>query len=166
MNSDGSKDARSLIKTQEMCVSREPVASPQTSQSASSYRNTITKPSDTYIAPHFHESFNKLAMNEINRTSGRTLCRAVPSHHTDRSSSNSERTSRAIVPAGPTRGKTASRSCVVDIRKNLAVRNFFLQVAAEHPRACLNGMSWYPAVGNREIPSGNRHLIVGEGPES
>ena len=85
-------------------------------------------------------------MNEINRTSGRTLGRAVPSKRTDRFLSNSERTSQAIVPAGPTRSETALRSRVVDIRKNLAVRNFFLQVAAEHARACLNWMSWNPAV--------------------
>ena len=71
------------------------------------------------------------------------------------------------MPAGPIRGKTALRSRVVDIRKNLAVRNFFLQVAAEHPRACMNGMSWNPAISQQWIPSGNCHLIVGdgEGPE-
>ena len=84
--------------------------------------------------------FNQIAiaaMNEINRTSGRMLDRAVPSQRTDRSSNSSQQKSRAIVPAGSTRGETALRSRVVDIRKNLAVRNFFLQVAAEHRRACL-----------------------------
>ena len=40
MNSDGSKDAPSRTKTQELCIPREPVAPLQTSQSASSYRNT------------------------------------------------------------------------------------------------------------------------------
>ena len=69
------------------------------------------------------------------------------------------------MPAGPTRGETALRSCVVDIRKNFAVRHFFLQVAAEHPRACLNGMSLTPAISNQAIPSGYRHLIVGDGGE-
>ena len=101
-------------------------------------------------------------MNEINRTSGRMLGRGVPSQRTDHSLSNSERTSRAIVPAGPTRGETALRSRVVDIRKNLAVRNFFLQVAAEHPRACLNGVNWNPAISNQATPSGNLHLILGD----
>ena len=96
------------------------------------------------MAPQFQESFNQIAraaMNEINRTSGRTLGRAVPSQHTDRFLSNSERTSRAIVPAGPKRGETALRSRVVDIRKNPAVGKLFLQVAAEHPPACRNGVS-------------------------
>ena len=101
-------------------------------------------------------------MDEISRTSGRTLGRVVPFQCLDRSSSNSERTTRAIVPAIPTRGETALRSRVVDVRKNRAVRNFFLQVAAEHPRACLNGISWNPAISNQTIPSGGRHLIVGD----
>ena len=165
MNSDGSKDASSRTKTQELRIPRELVAPPQTSQSASSHRNTLPDPSDTYMAPQFQESFNQLAratMNQINRTSGRTLGKDVPSQRTDCSLSNSERTSRAIVPASPTRGKTALRSHVVDIRKNLAFRNFFVQVAAEHPRACLNGISRNPAVSDQAIPSGNRHLIVGD----
>ena len=51
---------------------------------------------------------------------------------------------------------------VVDIRQFLAVCNFFLQMASEHPRACLNGMSWNPAISNQAISSGSRHLIVGD----
>ena len=66
------------------------------------------------------------------------------------------------MPTGPARGETALRSRVVDIRKNLAVRNLFLQVAAEHPRACLNGMSWNPAISNQTIPLGSRHLVDGD----
>ena len=72
------------------------------------------------------------------------------------------------MPAGPIRVETALRTRVVDIRKNLAVRNFFLQVASEHPRAYLNGMSRSPAISHKAIPSGNCHLIVGDdemGPE-
>ena len=49
-----------------------------------------------------------------------------------------------------------------DIRKNLTVRNQFVQVAAEHPRACLNGMGWNPAISNQAIPSGSRHLVIGD----
>ena len=165
MNSDESKDAPSRTETQELYIDREPVAPPQTSQSASSYRTTILDPSDTYMAPQFQESFNqiaKAAMNEIIRTSGRTLASAVTSQRTDRFSSNSERTSRAIVTAGPTRGETALRYRVVDVRKHLAVRSFLLQVAAEHPRTCLNEMSRNPAISNQAIPSGSRHLIVGD----
>ena len=59
MYSDGSKDASSRTKTQEPCIPREPVASPQTSQSASSHRNTIPDPSGTYRSPQFHESLNQ-----------------------------------------------------------------------------------------------------------
>ena len=77
--------------------------------------------------------------------------RVVPYQCKNCSSSNSERASQAIVPAGPTRGKTTLRSRVVDIRKNFGVRNFFLQVGAEHPRACLNGVSR-----NQTIPSGSQ----------
>ena len=51
---------------------------------------------------------------------------------------------------------------MIDIRKNLAVRNQFVQVATEHPRACLNGMSWNPAISSQAIPSGSRHLVIGD----
>ena len=116
-----------------------------------------------YLALQFQESFDQLAratMDEINRTSGRTLGRVVPSQCPDHYLSSSERKTRAKVPTGPTRGETTLRSRVVDVRKNLAVRNLFLQVAAEHPRACVNGMSWNPAISNQAIPPGSRHLIV------
>ena len=63
--------------------------------------------------------------------------------------------SRAMVPTGPARGETALRSRVVDVRKNI-----FLQVAAEHPRACLNGMSRNHAISNQAIPQKKRHLVV------
>ena len=66
------------------------------------------------------------------------------------------------MPAGPARSETALRSRVVDIRRNLAFRNFFLQVAAQHPRACLNGMRWISAISNQAIPSGSRHLAIAD----
>ena len=50
----------------------------------------------------------------------------------------------------------------MDIRKNLTVRNQFVQVAAEDPRACLNGRGWIPAISNQAIPLGSRHLVVGD----
>ena len=37
-----------------------------------------------------------------------------------------------------------------------------MQVAAEHPGACMNGMSCNPAISNQAILSENRHLIVGD----
>ena len=101
-------------------------------------------------------------MNGINRTTGRTLGRVVPSQRLVRSSSSSVRIPRAIVPTGTTQGGTTQKSRVVDIRKTLTVRNQFVQVAAEHPRACLNGMGWNPAISNQAIPTGSRHLVVGD----
>ena len=101
-------------------------------------------------------------MNEINRTNSRTLGRVVPSQRLDRSSCSSERIPRTIIPTGTAHGGTIQRSLLVDIRKDLTVRNQLVQVVAEHPRACLNGMGWNPAIGNQAIPSGSRHLVVGD----
>ena len=162
-SSEGSRDTLPRTKAQELCNPREPGAPQQIPQSTLSSRNTIPDPSDTYLAPQFQESFNQVAratMDEINRTSDRTPVRFVPPQRPDRSLCNSGRTSRAIAPMGPTRGDTALRSRVVDVRKNLTVRNIFLQVAAKHPRACLNGMSCNSAIRNQAIPPGSRHLVV------
>ena len=101
-------------------------------------------------------------MNEINRATGRTLGRFVPSQRLDRSSSGSERIPRAIVPTGTTHGGTIQKSRVVEVRKNLTVRDQFVQVAAEYPRACLNGMGWNLAISNQANPPGSRHLVVGD----
>ena len=101
-------------------------------------------------------------MNEINSTTGRTLGRVVPSQRPNRSSSNSERIPRAIVPTVTAHGGTIRKPRVVDIRKNLTVLNQFVQVAAEHPRACLNGMGRNPAISNQAIPPGSRHLVLGD----
>ena len=165
MNSSAeSRDTRPSTKAQELCAPREPEAPQRTSQSAPNPRNTIPDPSDTYLAPQFHESVNQVArtaMNEINRTTGRRLGRVVPSQRLACSSSSSERISRAIVPTGTTHGGTTQKARIVDIRKKLTVRNQFVQVAAEHPRACLNGMGWNPATSNQAIPPGSRHLVVG-----
>ena len=96
-------------------------------------------------------------MDEINRTTGRTLGKVFPSQRFDHSSSSSsERAPRTVVPAGTAHDRTIQRSRVVDIRKNLTVRNQFVQVATEHPRACLSGM------GNQAISSGSRHLVIGD----
>ena len=142
-SSEGSKDTRPRMTAQEQCAPREPEAPQQTSQSAPNPRNTIRDPSDTYLAPQFQESFNQVAraaMIEINSTTGRTLGRVGPSQRLGRSSSSSERIPRTIVPTGTAHGGTTQKSRLVDIRKNVTVRNQFVQVAAEHPRARLNGM--------------------------
>ena len=120
MNWDEFKDTQSRMKSQELCVSREPVAPPQALQPAASSRNTIPDPSDTYMAPQFQETIEQVArarMDEINQTSGRTLGRVVSSQRMDCSSSNSERTSQAIVPTDPIRGMTTLKLRVVDTSK-------------------------------------------------
>ena len=176
-SSEGSSnDTRPGTTAQELCLSRgtevldlrasrEPEAPQQTRLSASSQRFTIPDPSDTYLAPQFQEPFNQVAratMEEINRTTGRTLGRIVPSQRRDQSSNSSERAPHTIVPSGTAHGRTYQKSRVVDIRKNLMTRHQFMQVAAEHPRACLNDMSWNPATSDQVIPPGSRHLIIGE----
>ena len=88
--------------------------------------------------------------------------KVVPSQRFDHSSSSSERAPRTVVLTRTAHDGTIQRSRVIDIRKNLAVRNQFVQVATEHPRACLNGMSWNPAISNQAIPSGSRHLVIGD----
>ena len=164
-SSEVSRNTRPRTKAQELCTTREPKAPQQISQSALNPRKTIPDPSNTYLAPQFQESFNQVAraaMHEIKRTTNRTLCRVVPSQRLDRSASSSERTPRTIVSKGTAHGGTIQKSRVVDIRKNLTVRNQFVQVAAEHPRACLNGMGWNPAISNQAIPPGSRHLVIGD----
>ena len=175
-SSEGSNDTRPGTTAQELCVSRGPEvldlhasrgpeAPQQTRPSASSQMFTIPDPSDTYLAPQFQESFNQVAratMDEINRTTGRTLGRIVPSQRRDQSSNSSERAPHTIVPSGTAHGKTYQKSRVVDIRKNLMTRHQFTHVAAEHPRACLNDMSWNPATSDQIIPPGSRHLIIGD----
>ena len=134
-SSDGSRDTRLRAKAQALCAPREPAAPQQTSHYAPNPRNTIPDPSDTYLAPQFQESFNQVAraaMNEINRTTGRTLGRVVPSQRFDRSSSSSERTPRTVVPAGTAHDGTIQRSRVVDIRKNLSVLNQFEVARSEY----------------------------------
>ena len=163
--SEGSRNTLPRTKAQELCAPRELGVPQQTSHSAPNPRNTIPDPSDTYLAPQFQESFNQVAraaMNDINRTTGRRLGRVVPSQRLDRSSSSSDRIPRAIVQTGTAHGGTIQKSRVVDNRKNLTIRNQFVLVTAEHPRACLNGMGWNPAISNQAIPSGNRHLVLGD----
>ena len=135
-SSDGSRDTRPKTRVQELCTSRGPEAPQQTQQSAPSQRNTIPDPSDTYLTPQFQESFNQVAratMDEINRTTGRTLGRIVPSQHRDHSSNSSERARRTVASSGTAHGGTSQKFRVVDIRKNLMARHQFTRVAAEHP---------------------------------
>ena len=154
-SSEGSRNTRPKTREQELCTPRGPEAPQQTQQSSPNQRNTIPDPSDTYLAPQFQESFNQVAratMDEINRTTGQTLGRVVPSQRRDHSSNSSERAPRTVASSGTAHGGTFQKSRVVDIRKNLMARHQFTQVAAEHPRACLKDMSWNPATTDQVIP--------------
>ena len=173
---EGSSDTRPRTTTQELCASRGPEAldlrasrgpeaPQQTRPSASSQRFTMPDPSDTYLAPQFQESFNQVAratIDEINRSTERTLVRIVPSQRRDHSSNSSERAPRTVASSRSAHGGVFQKSRVEDIRKNLMARHQFTQVAAEHPRACLNDMSWNPATSDHVIPPGSRHLIIGD----
>ena len=175
-SSEGSSDTRPRTTAQELCASRGPealdlrasrgpAAPQQTRPSASSQRITIPDPSDTYLARQFQESFNQLArakMDEINRNTERTLVRIVPSQRRDHSSNSSERAPRTVASSRSAHGGTFQKPRVVDIRRNLMARHQFTQVAAVHPRACLNDMSWNPATSDQVIPPGSRHLIIGD----
>ena len=63
---------------------------------------------------------------------------------------------------GPVPNETRVRSCSVDISKDLNTRRTFVQVAAENPRAFLNGMSWNPATVQQPVPTRSQHLIIGD----
>ena len=99
-------------------------------------------------------------MDEINRGTERTLVRIVPSQRRDHSSNSSERATRTIASSRSAPGGVFQKSRVVDIRKNLMTRHQFTQVPAEHPRACLNDMSWNPATNDQVIPPGSPLLIT------
>ena len=74
-SSEASRDKRPRTCAQELCASRGPEAPQQTPRCAPNPRNTISDPSDTYLAPQFEESFNQVAratMDDINKTTGRT----------------------------------------------------------------------------------------------
>ena len=108
-SSEGSRDTRPKTRVQELCTSRVTEAPQQTQQSAPSQRNMIPDPSDTYLASQFQESFNQVAratMDEINRTTGRTLGRIVPSQRRDHSSNSSERAPHTVASLGTAHGGT------------------------------------------------------------
>ena len=71
------------MKTQELCISRGPGTPPQTLQSASSSRNTIIDPLNTYMAPLFQESFNQVARAKpIGPADGRWVGSSLPNTRT------------------------------------------------------------------------------------
>ena len=149
-------------KTQELYRPGE-VTAPQRVSSPSNARNKILDPSDTYLAPQFQtkvEQVAKAAIQEINRARDRSLGRIVSTQRADQSSIGKEKSVNPTEPAGLVPSGAKVRSRVVDIRKDLNARRTFVQVAAEHPRACLNGMAWNSAVIHQPVPRGTQHLII------
>ena len=88
--------------------------------------------------------------------------RIARSQRVCQSSVSQSETAGLTEPAGPVLSGAKVRSQGIDIRKDLNNRRNFVQVAAEHPRACLNGMTWNPATIHQPVPTGSQHLIIGD----
>ena len=103
----------------------------------------------------------KASMQEINRV--RDLGRIVPTQRAGHSPIRKEKsTENPTERARPVPSGAKVRSRVVDIRKDINTRRTFVQVAAEHPRACLNDMTWIPAAIHQPMPTCSQHLIIGD----
>ena len=152
-------------KTQELYRPSE-VTAPQRVSSPPNARNTIHDPSETYLAPQFQENFEQVAkavMQKINRARDRGLGRIVPTQRAGQSHIRKEKsTENPTEPAGPVPSGAKVRPRVDDIRKDLNTRRNSVQVAAEHSRACLNGVTWNPAAIHQPVPAGSQHLIIGD----
>ena len=141
------------------------VAHPQRVSSPANTRNTIPDPSDTYLAPRFQKTFGQVAkamLQDIHRARDRSSGRINHSLCASQSPVGREKITDLTEPAGPVPRETEVRSRVIDIRKDLNTRRTFVQVAAEHQRACLNGMSWNPTTIHQQVPTGSQHLIIGD----
>ena len=51
---------------------------------------------------------------------------------------------------------------MVAIRTDFVTRRFFVHVAADHPRACQNGLNFNPTAFHQPIPTGSRLLTIGD----
>ena len=51
---------------------------------------------------------------------------------------------------------------MIEFRNDLNIQSNFVQVATEHPRACLKGMTWSQATIHQPVPTGSQHLIIGD----
>ena len=116
MNADTTVKA----EPQELYKPSEKVAPPRVSSPANA-RNTIPDPLDTYLLPHFQETFERVAkatMKEIDRARYRSSGRIVPFKRAGQSSLRRERAADLTEPTGSVPSKTRVRSRVVDIRKD------------------------------------------------
>ena len=138
---------------------------PNEMSSPANARNTIPELSDTYLALHFQEKFEQVAkatLQESHRSRDRSSVRILPAQRACQSPIRREKMADHTEAAGPVPSGTKVRSRLVDIRKDLNTRKIFIQVAAKHPRACLNGMSANLATINQPVPTGRQHLIIGD----
>ena len=101
-------------------------------------------------------------MQDIHRARDKSLGRIVPSQRVGQSPVRQGETADLTKPVGPVLNGNKVRSRVIDIRKDLNTRSNFVQVAAEHPRACLNGMTWNPVTIHQPVPTGSQHLIISD----
>ena len=127
--------------------------------------NTIREPSDTFLAPQFQDTIEQVAKattQEIHRARDRSSGRIVPSLRSGQTTVGRDRMADPSEPTRPVPSETKVRSRVVGIPKDLNTRSTFAQIAAEHPRACLNGMSWSQASIYQPVPTGSQNLIIGD----
>ena len=151
-----SPDTTTKAKAHEL-YRRNEVTAPQRMSSPSNARYTIPDTSDTYLAPPFQEKFeqvSKATMQEIHRARERSLGRIVNSQRAGQSPIRKEQTTNPAETSSTVVGGAKMRLRVIDIRKDLNTRRTFVQVAAEHPRACPGddpptGANWQPTIDYR-----------------
>ena len=158
-------DTTFKTKPQEFYGSSDPVAPIRLSSPAVKARNTIPDPYNTYLTPQTHETLKRVGkgtMQDIYRARDRNSGRIVHSHSTDQSPATRGGTLNSAVPGRPAPNEATVRSRVVDIRADFVTRRIFVHVAADHPKACQNGINLNPAAFHQPIPTGSRHLIIGD----
>ena len=104
----------------------------------------------------------KATMQEINRARDKSLARIVPSQRAAQPPIGRDTVTDPTEPASPVPSGAKVRPRLIDIRKDLNTRRAFIQIAAEHSGACLNGMTWNPAKIHQPVPTGSQQVIIGD----
>ena len=160
-----SPDTTIKAKAQELYRPSE-VTTPQRMSSPSNARSRYL----LRQLPTWHLSFRRISSRwpelrcserDTPSETHRSLGRIVPSQCAGQSPIRKEKTTDPTEPAGPVLSGAKVRSRVIDIRKDLNNRRTFVQFAAEHQRACLNGITWNPATIHQPVPTGCQHLMIG-----
>ena len=140
-------------------LSPQVLAMMNTETTAKSKAEELYRPSE--VTAKF-EQVVKAAIQKINQERDRSLGRIVLTRQAGQSPIRKEKPTNPTEPAGPVPSEAKVRSRVVDIRKDLNTRSTFEQVAAEHPRAYLNGMTRNPAAIHQPVPTCSQHSIIGD----